>query len=58
MVQLAAATEKDLDKNRVPRAEESSKASYLRMLEHSNVHIRRIWQIRGGLGLLKCAEQR
>ncbi len=55
---LSSASEEDLDEKRAPHAEEASKASYLRMLEHSNVHIRWIWQIRGGLGLTQCATQR
>ena len=56
--QLDAAAERDLDAKRVPDAEETSQASYLRMLEHTHVHIRWIWQIRGGLGLAKRAIQR
>ena len=40
---------------RTPHADETSKASYLRMLSHSNVHIRWIWQIRGALGLTSRA---
>ncbi|MFW5828895.1 MAG: hypothetical protein ACOCXA_01420 [Planctomycetota bacterium] len=56
--QLDVATEQDLDVRRVSDAEESSKASYLRMLEHSNVHIRWIWQIRGALQLTVRAAQR
>ena len=55
---LQSATEEDLDGKRHACAEERSKASYLRMLEHTNVHVRWIWQIRGALGLRKRAIQR
>ena len=55
---LATATEDDLETKRDPRAEEKSKACYLRMLEHSNVHIRWIWQLQGAIGLPKRAVQR
>lgn len=55
---LTRADENDFWIVRDARADETSKACYLRMLAHSNVHIREIWQIRGALALARSPVQR
>ncbi|HUS44828.1 MAG TPA: DinB family protein [Phycisphaerae bacterium] len=48
---LGAATDQDLERKRSGRAEEPSGDCYLRMIGHTNTHIRQIWLLRGALGL-------
>ena len=56
--QLKPATEQDLLVKRRPFGREISLASYLRMIAHTNVHIRDIWLLRGALDAEGWPQQR